>query len=62
MFGEGFTYAFKNSWQFGKQNNGVSDRLCQTKYYFQKAKKLFKKALTSFSEYDKIKPLAKMRS
>ena len=62
MFGEGFTYAFKNSWQSGKRHNGVSDRLYQTKYYFQKAKKLFKKALTNFSEYDKTKPLTKMRS
>ena len=35
MLGEGFTYAFKNSWQFGKQNNGVSDRLRQTKYPHQ---------------------------
>ena len=31
----------KNLGQSGKRNNGVLDRLCQTKYYFQKAKKLF---------------------
>ena len=28
----------------------------------KKRKKLFKKALTNFSEYDKTKPLTKMRS
>ena len=57
-----FFAVMENPWQSGKRNNGVLDRLCQTKYYFQKAKKLFKKALTNFSEYDKIKPLTKMRS
>ena len=44
---EGFTYASKNPWQSVKRNNSVLDRLCQKKYYFQKAKKLFKKLLTN---------------
>ena len=35
----------KNPCQSEKRNNGVLDRLCQKKYYFQKAKKLFKKLL-----------------